>query len=48
MQALALDDVKGHDGDVMGSERSTSRWKSKILLGLDMLGFLQGDIILSF
>jgi hypothetical protein len=42
MQTLALDDVQGHNGDIMGSQRSTSRWKSKIPLGLGLPECLQG------
>jgi hypothetical protein len=42
MQTLALDDVHGHNGDVMGSQKSTSRWKSKIPLGLGLPKYLEG------
>jgi len=42
MQNLALDGIQGHNGDIMGSQMSTSRWKRKIPLGLGLLECLQG------
>jgi hypothetical protein len=42
MQTLDLDDSQGHNDDIMGSQRSTSKWKRKIPLGLGLRRCLQG------
>jgi hypothetical protein len=47
IETLALDNVQGHDDDVMGLLGPTSRWKSKISLVLGLSGCLQGDVLLS-
>jgi hypothetical protein len=46
-ETLALDDVQGHDDDIMGLPGPTSMWKSKIPMGLGLPGCLQVDILLS-
>jgi hypothetical protein len=43
MQTLDLGDVQGYNDDVMGSQGSTSRWKSMIPLGLGLPECLQGQ-----
>ena len=40
-ETLALDDVQGHDGDIMGLLGPMSIGKSKIPLGLGLPGCLQ-------
>jgi hypothetical protein len=41
IETLALDNVQGHDDDIMGLLGPTSMWKSKIPLGLGLPGYLQ-------
>jgi hypothetical protein len=41
MKTLALDDIQGHDGDIMGLLGTMSMWKRKIPLGLGLPRFLQ-------